>query len=117
MVQLTRDHSLVSDAIHVAPWMTEEEIAQLPPNVITRALGIREEVQADLLREACEPGDIYLLSSDGLHGMISDSEILSLVAAHAGSGDLEAACGKLIDRANELGGDDNVTVILARLDG
>jgi protein phosphatase len=117
MVQLTRDHSLVSDAIHVAPWMTEEEIAQLPPNVITRALGIREEVQADLLREACEPGDIYLLSSDGLHGMISDSEILSLVAAHAGSGDLEAACAKLIDRANEMGGDDNVTVILARLDG
>ena len=46
-----RDHSLVSDAIHMAPWMTEEEIRRLPPNVITRALGIREDVLVDLKTE------------------------------------------------------------------
>jgi len=117
MVQLTRDHSLVSDAMHVAPWMTEQEIAQLPPNVITRALGIREEVQADVLREACEPGDLYLLCSDGLHGMISDADMLALVMAHGLTGDLEEACAQLVDRANANGGDDNISVILARLDG
>lgn len=116
IIQLTRDHSLVSDAMHVAPWMTEEEISQLPPNVITRALGIREEVQVDMLREESQAGDVYLLCSDGLTGMISDADIVALVQEHALTGPLEPACELLVQRANEAGGDDNVTVVLARLD-
>ncbi len=116
MTQLTRDHSLVSDAMHVAPWMTQEEISQLPPNVITRALGIREEVQVDMIREEAQAGDVYLLCSDGLTGMLSDADILAIVQQHALSGPLEPACELLVERANDAGGDDNITVTLARLD-
>src|ERR1700761_9178924 len=49
ILQMTRDHSLISDARHMAPWMTDEEVSQLPPNVITRALGIREDVAVDVI--------------------------------------------------------------------
>jgi len=116
--QLTRDHSLVSDAIHVAPWMTDEEIAQLPPNVITRALGIREEVQADVMREEVIAGDVYIVCSDGLTGQVSDAEILELVqnADFDGTqGPLDRCCQELVDRANESGGADNVTVVIAHV--
>lgn len=116
--QLTRDHSLVSDAIHVAPWMTEEEIAQLPPNVITRALGIREEVQIDVQREDVEADDLYILCSDGLSGQVSDAEIRDVIdeAELDGSQERIDACAQaLIDLANESGGSDNVTVVLAHV--
>ncbi len=114
--RLTRDHSLVSDAMHVAPWMTEEEIAQLPPNVITRALGIREEVQVDVRREAARAGDVFMLCSDGLSGQLSDEEIADVVSQHLDAPTTERlhACAReLIERANNSGGADNVTVVLA----
>jgi protein phosphatase len=116
--QLTRDHSLVSDAIHVAPWMTEEEIAQLPPNVITRALGIREEVQIDVIREGVFAGDVYVVCSDGLTGQLSDAEILEVVTnadLDGTEGPLDRCCQELVDLANESGGADNVTVVIAQV--
>jgi protein phosphatase len=111
--QLTRDHSLVSDALHMAPWMTEEEIRRLPPNVITRALGIREDVLVDLLTEETSPGDIYLLCSDGLSGLVSDAQMCDIVTA---APSLDEACRVLIERANFHGGTDNITVVLARVE-
>jgi protein phosphatase len=111
--QLTRDHSLVSDAIHMAPWMTEEEIRRLPPNVITRALGIREDVLVDLKTEDTEPGDIYLLCSDGLSGLVTD-KVMHEVTTTTPS--LDDACRILIEKANQLGGTDNITVVLAKID-
>ncbi len=116
--QLTRDHSLVSDAIHVAPWMTPDEIAQLPPNVITRALGIREDVMIDVARHKVQKGDFILLCSDGLSGQVSEPEILEIIDAPASRapGGLESAVEQLVDRTNELGGADNVTVVLAFVD-
>jgi serine/threonine protein phosphatase PrpC len=111
--QLTRDHSLVSDALHMAPWMTEEEIRRLPPNVITRALGIREDVLVDLLTEETSPGDIYLLCSDGLSGLVSDNQMREIVTA---APSLDEACRVLIERANFHGGTDNITVVLARVE-
>jgi serine/threonine protein phosphatase PrpC len=113
ILQLTRDHSLVSDAAHMAPWMTEEEVRQLPPNVITRALGIREDVVVDILTENTRENDVYLLCSDGLSGLVSDDEILELVSAKT---PLEEACQSLIGRANLMGGSDNITVVLARVE-
>jgi serine/threonine protein phosphatase PrpC len=113
IVQMTRDHSLISDARHMAPWMTPEEIRQLPPNVITRALGIREDVLVDLASEATELGDVYLLCSDGLSGMMTDEQILETVIQ---TSDLDEACKTLIDRANFFGGTDNITAILARVE-
>jgi protein phosphatase len=113
IVQLTRDHSLISDAAHMAPWMTEEEIRQLPPNVITRALGIREEVLVDILTDETREGDVYLLCSDGLSGMVSDPELLEVVTK---TKSLQECCQTLISRANLAGGADNITVVLARVE-
>lgn len=113
ITQLTRDHSLVSDAMHMAPWMTEEEVRQLPTNVITRALGIREDVLVDLITDETRHGDVYLLCSDGLSGLVSDHQLLELVMS---SESLEDACKSLIDRANYFGGTDNITVVLARVE-
>jgi serine/threonine protein phosphatase PrpC len=113
ILQMTRDHSLISDARHMAPWMTDEEMSQLPPNVITRALGIREDVVVDVRTEPTEVGDVYLLCSDGLSGLVADAQIHEIVT-HASS--LEDACKGLIDRANLLGGTDNITAVLARVE-
>ncbi|MFO0614210.1 MAG: protein phosphatase 2C domain-containing protein [Polyangiaceae bacterium] len=111
--QLTRDHSLVSDALHAAPWMTPEEVARMPTNVITRALGIREDVLVDLYNEGTQIGDVYLLCSDGLTGVVGNEEITSIVD---GAVDLEDVANELVDRANVYGGPDNITVALARID-
>jgi protein phosphatase len=113
ILQMTRDHSLISDAKYMAPWMTPEEMRQLPPNVITRALGIREDVLVDIVTEPTQEGDVYLLCSDGLSGMVKDEDMLDIVTRCA---TLDEACSALVDRANYLGGTDNITAILARVE-
>jgi protein phosphatase len=113
ILQLTRDHSLISDARHMAPWMTDEEMSQLPPNVITRALGIREDVVVDVRTDPTEVGDVYLLCSDGLSGLVADAQIHEIVTT---APSLDDACKSLIDRANLLGGTDNITAVLARVE-
>lgn len=113
ITQMTRDHSLISDARHMAPWMTDEEVNQLPPNIITRALGIREDVTVDILTDDTAIGDVYLLCSDGLSGLVRDEQIHEIVT---GAASLDEACKTLIDRANFFGGTDNITAILARVD-
>jgi serine/threonine protein phosphatase PrpC len=114
IMQLTRDHSLQSDAEHVAPWLTPDELAQLPPNVITRALGVRDDVVVDVATHPVQPGDTFLLCSDGLNGMLTDAEIL---AAVRGAPSLEGACASLIEHANAAGGVDNITAVLVRFEG
>ncbi len=120
--QLTRDHSLVSDALESAPWMSEEEIAKLPPNVITRALGIREDVIVDLHNEPTQPRDIYLACSDGLSGVVGPGEMRDLVLSELQKDPsptdqgLERAAHALIERANYYGGPDNTTVALAYIE-
>ena len=113
ILQLTRDHSLVSDATHMAPWMTEEELRQIPSNVITRALGIREDVLVDLITEETRAGDIYVLCSDGLSGLVSDDQIHQMTTTLP---TLEESCAALIQRANFFGGTDNITVVLAKVE-
>ncbi len=107
--QITRDHSLVNDYLSAMPELTEEQASELPKNVITRALGMQSEVEVELSADAAAVGDVYLLCSDGLSGMVDDDEMLDIVT-HAEN--LEAACVGLVRRANENGGDDNVTVVL-----
>jgi protein phosphatase len=113
ILQMTRDHSLISDARHMAPWMTDEEVSQLPPNVITRALGIREDVMVDIATEDTKLGDVYLLCSDGLSGLVNDEQMLEIVS---NASTLEEACKHLIERANFFGGTDNITAVLARVE-
>jgi len=112
--QLTRDHSLLNDYLMVMPDMPQEQQDELPKNVITRALGMQDSVTVDLVPEPPEVGDIYLLCSDGLSGMLNDPQILQAVQAH--NGDLEAAAKALIDGANANGGEDNCTVVLVKLE-
>ena len=108
--QLTRDHSLLEDYKEAKPDMTEEEERNFPhKNVITRALGMRETVQVDIRAHQIKSGDIYILCSDGLSGMVQDEQILH-VTANAKS--LERAVAELVDAANRAGGTDNVTTLL-----
>ncbi|MFO0553274.1 MAG: Stp1/IreP family PP2C-type Ser/Thr phosphatase [Polyangiaceae bacterium] len=116
--QLTHDHSLINDALAMKPDLTPEELARLPKNIITRALGMREEVKVDIRSEHVQPGDIFLLCSDGLSGMVSEEDIgrvLGLVAMEDGA-DLRDACESLVSLANEAGGNDNITALLVRID-
>ena len=112
ITQLTSDHSLVSEVTEIAPWLSEEEVNQLPSNVITRALGMAPDVVVDLLTTESRAGDTYLLCSDGLNGMLTDEEILSICDE---SDDLDAVCDELISRANAAGGNDNTTVVMVRV--
>lgn len=107
--QLTRDHSLLNDYLLVMPDMTKEQQAELPKNVITRALGMQDTVAVDLVPAQPRIGDRFVLCSDGLSGMVSDEEIRDIVLAHD---DLDSAVRTLIERANEHGGEDNCTVVL-----
>jgi len=109
--QLTEDHSLLNDYIKMKS-MTPEEIESFPhKNVIVRALGMKETVKVDAILDTPKPGDVYLLCSDGLCGPASDDEIKEIVLKHK---DLRDSAQALIDRANEHGGPDNVTVVLCR---
>ncbi len=109
--QMTEDHSLLNDYIKMKH-LSAEEIANFPhKNVIVRALGMKETVKVDSRFDAPMAGDTYLLCSDGLCGPVSDEEILSIVVNAA---DLPTACRRLIERANENGGPDNITSVLAR---
>ena len=108
---VTEDHSLLNDYLK-AKKLSPEEIEAFPhKNVIVRALGMKDTVQVDVGRFEPQDGDVFLLCSDGLSGMVSDEEMAQLLRENA---DLEEACSKLIERANAAGGNDNVTCILAR---
>ncbi len=109
--QLTEDHSLLNDYIKMKR-LTAEEIASFPhKNVIVRALGMKDTVKVDTRFERPRAGDLYVLCSDGLSGPVSDPTMLEILDA---TGDLRAAATKLINKANENGGPDNITVVLAR---
>lgn len=109
--QLTEDHSLLNDYIKMKR-LTAEEIANFPhKNVIVRALGMKDTVKVDTRLEQPRAGDVYLLCSDGLSGTVPDPEMLSTLL---NTGDLRSAASRLITKANENGGPDNITVVLAR---
>ncbi|WP_438015026.1 Stp1/IreP family PP2C-type Ser/Thr phosphatase [Sorangium sp. So ce315] len=111
--QLTRDHSLFNDYIMAMPELTEEQRAELPRNVITRALGMNDSVTVDLISDEPQPGDVYLLCSDGLSGMLSDDQILQIVSS---TDEVPEMCRRLIAKANENGGEDNITALVIRID-
>ena len=112
--QLTEDHSLLSEYLK-AKKLSPEEIESFPhKNVIVRALGMKDVVQVDLNRVEPKEGEIFLLCSDGLSGMVTDSQIEHVLATET---DLNKACSRLIDLANANGGSDNVTCVLAQFHG
>jgi serine/threonine protein phosphatase PrpC len=95
------------------PDLTDEQKSELPKNVITRALGMQDHVVVDLQHDDPKQGDIYVLCSDGLSGMVSDDDIRQIVTA---TSDIREACRRLIQRANERGGEDNITAVLIKIE-
>ncbi len=110
---LTRDHSLINDYLLAMPELTEEQRSELPKNVITRALGMQDQVVVDIQHDDPVPGDVYVLCSDGLSGMVTDEEMRHIVGA---APDIRAACIELIARANEHGGEDNITAVVIKIE-
>jgi protein phosphatase len=109
--QLTEDHSLLNDYIK-ARRPSAAEIEAFPhKNVIVRALGMRDHVDVDLLQVPVEDGDLVLLCCDGLSGMVPDDRIAEIVRGCRG--DLGRGVQALIAAANEAGGIDNITCVLA----
>jgi serine/threonine protein phosphatase PrpC len=110
LMRITNDHSWVFEQVQ-AGMLTEAEAEKHPlRNVITRALGGALQVTPDASEIDARAGDVFLLCSDGLTGMVPESEILRVVTANRA--DLRKACQELIDAANERGGLDNVTAVL-----
>jgi protein phosphatase len=111
--QLTRDHSLVEEALRTRPDITASELAYLPGNVITRALGVEPTVEIDVTVAKVKIGDLFLLCSDGLHGFVPDERIREIIT---GTPVLTNACGDLVAEANKNGGGDNITAVLVRIE-
>jgi PPM family protein phosphatase len=107
--QLTDDHSLVAELVRSGRLTPEEADAHPQRSVITRAVGTDPDVDVDAFTVAAEPGDVYLLCSDGLSDMLTDGSIRTVFDEHPD--DLNAAAKGLIAAANRVGGDDNITVV------
>jgi protein phosphatase len=109
--RITNDHSWVFEQVQ-AGMLSEEEAERHPlRNVITRALGGSSDVVPDAAEVEWAEGDVYLLCTDGLTGMVTEDQILQIVLE---APDLETSCQRLIDAANDSGGQDNITVVLVR---
>ena len=107
--QLTEDHSLVADLVRSGRLTPEEADTHPQRSVITRALGTDSEVDVDSFAVEAEPGDVFLLCSDGLTTMVADEEIVAVIS---GAKSLERAVKDLVKQANRRGGEDNITVVL-----
>ena len=111
--QITRDHSLLQEQIDSGLLTKEAAKRSQNKNLVTRALGIEPEVEAEIHTHAVQPGDIYLLCSDGLNDMVEDEDMEMTLAAL--SANLPLAAEQLVDMANDNGGRDNVSVVLVRV--
>ena len=112
LTRLTDDHSWVHEQV-AAGILTEEDAKSHPlKNVVTRALGGGPSVSADLQELSFQPGDEFILCSDGLTTMLSDEEIQESIESER---EPQSLCRKLVDMANERGGVDNITVVVVRI--
>lgn len=111
--QLSQDHSLVAQLVRDGQLTPEQARSDPRRNVVTRSVGVSASVEVDAQRfdALLRDGDTLLMCTDGLHGLVSDAELLEI----AGGPDLEDGCRRAIALANERGGHDNITVILARM--
>jgi serine/threonine protein phosphatase PrpC len=110
--RLTTDHSLVEELVRREKITPEEAETHPQKSIITRALGVEAEVEVDTLTCSARDGDVYLICSDGLTGMLSESEVADVLRSRDS---LEGAARHLIDAANQAGGRDNITVVLFRV--
>jgi serine/threonine protein phosphatase PrpC len=109
--RLTLDHSLVDEQVRLGQLTPAQAETSPMRNVITRAVGTQDQVDADLIDFDVAPGDLYLLASDGLMREVNDDRIAGILG---NAGDLEQTCWQLIAAANEAGGHDNITCVVVR---
>jgi protein phosphatase len=114
LAQVTKDQSLAWQLIEAGAMTAEEAKAFEHANIILQALGVQERVDVALSQVPLRKGDVVLVSSDGLHGPVSDEEILQVLTEEP---DVKRACDRLVARALEREGPDNITVVVARFDG
>ena len=112
--QLTRDHSLVQSQIDAGLLTPEDAKAHADRHIITRSIGFELQVEPELLQPpiALQPNDHFILSTDGLHGLLTDEEIARTTLAFESM----EACQRLVEAANDRGGSDNITVQVLRVE-
>lgn len=108
--QLSRDHSFVQEMVRLGGISAEDAKNHPDKNIITRAIGAREKVEIDFFEYRLKKGDIILMCTDGLSNMIEDEEIFRIVKS---SRDVVEAVERLVEKANDNGGSDNIGVIVA----
>ncbi len=117
--QLTKDHSLVQEKVNLGIYSREEACKDKMKNVLVRTLGFEDDVKVDRFEYSISKNDIFILCSDGLYGKVYDSEILEIVNSYipdpkkAEPAHLDHCVQELIQRANDYGGNDNISVIIA----
>jgi protein phosphatase len=109
ITQITKDHSLVEEMVRMGEMGREDARTHPDKNVITRAVGVFEDISVDVFEIGLQRGDLILMCSDGLTNMVEDEEIRRIVM---GQRDLVEMAESLVARANENGGKDNITVVL-----
>jgi serine/threonine protein phosphatase PrpC len=116
---MTRDHSFVQEKLNMGIYNREQAAHDKQKNVLVRSVGFEPEVLVDVFTYQICKNDLFLICSDGLHGKVSDKDILYIVQKNvpfpstASKADLEKAVQELIAQANENGGQDNISVILS----
>ncbi len=110
--QLTRDHSLVAEQVRRGILTPQQADTSRMQSVLLRALGTHAEVEVDTDEQPLADGDALLLCTDGLTRMVTDPEIASTLLTYPGA---QAAADRLVDLANEYGGEDNVTLVVLRI--
>ncbi|MCC7459877.1 MAG: Stp1/IreP family PP2C-type Ser/Thr phosphatase [Proteobacteria bacterium] len=111
IIQITEDHSLVHEQLKSGLITEEEARTHQLKNIITRSVGVQEEVEVDTIVWKIQPGDSYLLCSDGLSNMMNDDEMQEIISKF----DVEQGARELVDLANQRGGEDNITLILLKV--
>lgn len=109
--QITKDHSLLQEQMDAGLITPEQAATSMNKNLVTRALGVEDTVLLEVNEHRVEPGDIYLMCSDGLSDMVDDAGIAKVLM---GAATLEQKAKQLVDTANANGGRDNISVLLAQ---
>ena len=108
--QISKDHSLVEEMVRLGGIKAEEAKNHPDKNIITRAIGVKEDVEADIYEYRLRKGDIILMCTDGLSNMVEDEDMFDIVK---GARDIVEAVHMLIEKANSNGGRDNIGVVMA----
>jgi len=111
--QITLDHSLLQELVDRGYYTAEEAARAANKNYVTRALGVEPTVEVDVTEYPVQKGDVYMLCSDGLSDMLDDDDIEVTITTFGTS--MDSVGRKLVEQANEAGGKDNISVVLAQV--